>query len=118
MTKMQSTMSYRKWDIVLVPFPFTDLKTQKKRPALVLSPEHYNSGPDIVILFITSNLSAFGRPGDYKLSEWKSSGLPKPSMTRMKFATINKSLVLKKLGSVTKADQELINEKLSVFFAL
>ncbi len=46
------------WDIVLVPFPFTDLTTSKKRPALVVSPDSYNSGPDVIIAFITSQLDA------------------------------------------------------------
>ena len=118
MTKMQSTTTYRKWDVVLVPFPFTDLKTQKKRPAIILCPEEYNSGPDIVIMFITSNLSAFGRPGDYILTEWKNSGLPKPSMVRMKFTTIKKTMVLKSIGTISKVDQEPVNKMLSEFFAL
>lgn len=55
-------ITYKKWDIILVPFPFTDLKTVKKRPALVISPEEYNVGPDLIIMFITSNLSSFGKP--------------------------------------------------------
>jgi len=33
----------RKWDIIIVPFPFTDLTTVKKRPALVVSPDNYNN---------------------------------------------------------------------------
>lgn len=111
-------MSFKKWDIVLVPFPFTNLKTLKKRPALVLSPQHFNEGPDLVIMFITSNISSFGRAGDYILQNWKESGLPKPSMIRMKFATIEKLLVLKTLGSVHTFNQKSINQKLEQFFDL
>lgn len=51
---MKSTTTYKKWDIVLVPFPFTDLTTSKKRPGLVISPEEYNKGSDILISFITT----------------------------------------------------------------
>ena len=42
-------------DVVLVRFPFTDLATSKKRPALVLNPEEYffRHG-DIVVLALTS----------------------------------------------------------------
>lgn len=101
-----------------MPFPFTNLKTLKKRPALVLSPLQFNEGPDLVIMFITSNISSFGRPGDYKLQNWKESGLPKPSMVRMKFATIEKSLVLKELGTVHTSDRASINQKLEQFFDL
>ena len=50
-------MNYNRWDIILVPFPFTDLTTYKKRPALIISPEEYNTGQDLIIAFITSNLA-------------------------------------------------------------
>ena len=89
-------MIYNKWDIVLVPFPFTDLKTLKKRPALIVSPDEYNKNLDVVIAFITSNLDSEYRIGDYKIQNWQESNLPKPSMIRMKFATVDKSIILKK----------------------
>lgn len=111
-------ITYKKWDIILVPFPFTNLKTVKKRPALVISPEEYNAGPDLIILFITSNLSSFGKPGDHKIVEWNKSRLPKPSMVRMKFATIEKSIIIKKLGEILKTDQLAINNNLKDFFTI
>jgi len=49
-------MNYEKWDIILVPFPFTDLTISKKRPALIVSPNVYNEKLDVVIAFITSKL--------------------------------------------------------------
>jgi len=118
MMRMQFMTTFKKWDIILVPFPFTNLKSVKKRPALVISPEEYNQGPDLIIMFITSNLSSFGRPGDHKIVEWNKSGLPKPSMVRMKFATIEKSIIQKKLGQMAKSDQLKINDKLKEFFMI
>ena len=53
---MKSTTNYNKWDIVLVPFPFINLTTNKKRPALIISPDKYNKNLDVVIAFITSKL--------------------------------------------------------------
>ncbi len=89
----------RRWDIVLVPFPFTDLTTNKKRPALVISPDSYNRGPDVVIAFITSQLKTQARPGDCFIEAWRESGLPKPSQLRMKLATVARSIVLGKTPS-------------------
>lgn len=108
-------MTFKKWDIVLVPFPFTNLQSVKKNPALILSPENYNNGPDLVILFITSNLSAYGRMGDCLIQNWKQSGPPKPSMTRMNIATIEKSIVLRKLGRIQEPDQKTLVTKSNSF---
>ena len=52
---MPSTTRYRRGDIVLVPFPFTDLSSTKKRPALVVSPDKFNEhAQDVVLVAITS----------------------------------------------------------------
>jgi len=106
----------KKWDIILVPFPFTDLSRIKKRPALVVSPNEYNTSNDIVIAFITSNLKLPPRLFDYKIVEWKKAKLPKPSIVRMKFATISKSIVVKKLGRLTSKDRNGITKILNSFF--
>lgn len=92
-------MTYRKWEIILVPFPFSDLKRTKKRPALIISPDEYNANSDVVIAFITSKIDREYILGDYRIQEWQKANLPKPSMLRMKFATIDKFVIVKKLVS-------------------
>ncbi len=55
---MPSTMAYRRGDIVLVSFPFTDLASSKRRPALVLSPDSFNTaGEDLVLAAVTSQIT-------------------------------------------------------------
>ena len=109
-------MTYEKWDIVLVPFPFTDLSAAKKRPALIISPNNYNEYQDVIIAFVTSKLNIQHRIGDYKIREWKESNLPKPSMIRMKFATIDKSIIIKTLGRLHKNDSKKFGRSLIDFF--
>ena len=49
---------YRQRDIVLVPFPFSDLSDQKVRPVLILSNDAYNrQSVDVVVCGLTTNLS-------------------------------------------------------------
>lgn len=107
---------YKKWELVLVPFPFTDLSSTKRRPALIVSPDKYNAGKDVVIVYVTSQIYSPPRLGDYKLLDWKTSGLPKPSMVRMKFATIDKSIIVKKIGTIEIEDSEKIEENIVNFF--
>ena len=116
MKKMRSTMTYKKWDIILVPFPFTDLTSNKKRPALVISPDDYNGGPDVLIIFITSKIEKEKRVGDYLIDRWEESKLPKPSLIRMKFATIDKSIIVKKIGILSSYDISKFQKVLIKFF--
>jgi mRNA interferase MazF len=55
---------YRQRDIVLVPFPFSDLSGQKVRPVLILSNDTYNQqSADVVVCGLTTNLS----PASYSI---------------------------------------------------
>lgn len=43
-------------DIVLIPIPFTDLSSQKRRPVIVISNDSYNrTAPDMAVVAMTSN---------------------------------------------------------------
>ncbi|HYU19859.1 MAG TPA: type II toxin-antitoxin system PemK/MazF family toxin, partial [Chloroflexota bacterium] len=53
-------------DVVLVPFPFTDLTGQKRRPALVVSPDGFDP-EDLVLCAITSRVPARQLPRDVLL---------------------------------------------------
>jgi len=108
--------AYKKWDVILVPFPFTDLSSFKKRPALILSPDQYNISGDVVIAFITSNLQSIDKFGDYQFQQWKQAGLPLPSKLRMKFATVNNEIIIKKIGHLDSLDQNSIHQLVHNFF--
>jgi mRNA interferase MazF len=115
---MMSTIACRRWDIVLVPFPFTDLTAAKRRPGLVVSPDGYNASVgDIVIAFVTSRTDLTPRPGDHVIRLWRESGLPKPSTVRMKFATLDAGIVLKRIGVLAEPERESVQEQLRAFFA-
>jgi mRNA interferase MazF len=108
---------YRRWDIILVPFPFTDLTSTKKRPCVVISPDAFNKSGDLIVGFITSNLQGPPRLGDCLVQDWQKAGLPLPSRFRMKFATINFEIVLKRIGHLANGDQKSINHNIIGFFA-
>jgi mRNA interferase MazF len=92
-------------DILLVPFPFTDQTASKKRPAIVISTVAYNSArPDVIIMAVTSQLHASTAIGEIWLTEWEQAGLLKPSAIKPVIATLEQSLILKKLGHLTSVD--------------
>ncbi len=102
----------QKGDIVLIPFPFTDLTGSKKRPALILVVDNL----DVTVSFISTQLHC-QEPTDLLLQPNVTNGLKKPSLIRVsKIATIDKNLVIGKLGSIDSSQIEDLNKKLIQLF--
>ena len=110
--------AFDKGDIVLLPFPFTDLKTTKRRPGLVISPKVFNKSGDTTILFMTSNVATLPKEGDVLIKQYQSAGLPKPTLVRMKFVTIANALILKKIGRLPAADMKRVKAQVMRFFGM
>ena len=106
----------RRGDVVLIPFPFTDLSTFKQRPALVLSSDEFNAGSqDVITAAITSHLSHHALAGDFTLREQdlRAGGLPRASTVRLgKIVTLDKRLIRKKLGCLPEHTVREIGVKL------
>jgi len=104
---------YEFGDTVLVPFPFSNLSAAKRRPAVVVSSREYQSQrPDILILAITSQASASPAALESAVVGWREAGLLKPSVLEPVLATIEKSLVPRRLGRLSEADQRALRELL------
>jgi mRNA interferase MazF len=107
------------FDLILLPFPFTDLSTTKQRPCLILAvfqpkglPEHY------VVAMVTSRLDGAVFPGDTRFAKWREAVLPKRGMARMsKVVTVERSLVRKKLGTAHGSDREAVRRQFRRVFA-
>lgn len=93
-------------DVVLVPFPFTDQTGMKKRPAIVVSFAAYNAARrDMVVMAITSQIRTSAGLGDTTVLAWAKAGLLKPSVIKPVFSTIEKGLILKRLGALEPSDR-------------
>jgi mRNA interferase MazF len=110
--------SYNRGDVVLVPFPFTDLSTQRQRPAVILSGDRFHqSGHDVIIAAITSQRASMF--ADYPLQDWQRAGLLGPSVVRVgKLLTLHKTLVRRKLGALTPSDLTEVEKRLVQVFEL
>ena len=99
---MPNTTAFRFGDLVLVPFPFTDQTGIKKRPAIVVSSEAYQrQRPDVVLMAVTSQLlRPAGAVGEVVITEWQKAGLPKASLIKPVLTTIERRLILRKLGEL------------------
>lgn len=99
--------SYRFGDIVLVPFPFTDQTTTKKRPAIVVSSEAYQDKKlDLILMAITSQSKPTLAFGEVRVAEWQKAGLLKPSVIKPVLTTVEKGLIVKKIGRLEEQDRK------------
>ncbi|MFA0755096.1 MAG: hypothetical protein YPKNTGVA_000594 [Candidatus Fervidibacter sp.] len=110
-------MAFQRGDVVLIPFPFTDLSAKRVRPAIVVSvPEYEQNTGDIIVAQVTSRQHSL--PTDYALQDWQFAGLLKPSVVRVKLATINAALVQFRTGRLSDRDLEEVNKRLRLALGL
>jgi len=104
-------ISYSFADLVIVPFPFSDGITLKKRPAVVISSNQYQqSRPDIILLAITSRIRDPLGYGEALIQDWQQAGLMKPSIFKPLVFSLETSRILMKLGTLTYGDRERLAE--------
>jgi mRNA interferase MazF len=104
---------YEFGDLILVPFPFTDQSTTKRRPAVVVSSDAYHrERPDLIILAVTSQARPATGVGEAAIAKWKEAGLLRPSVLKPVLPTIERSLVLRKLGRLEEEDRRTLREVL------
>jgi mRNA interferase MazF len=112
-------VTYNRYAIVKVPFPFTDKQATKNRPALVLSDETaFNTpvGHCVLAMITTAKQSQWAL--DTVISDLTSAGLPVPSIIRLKLFTLDNRLILAKLGDLAAADKEGFERNLKILFNL
>jgi len=105
---------YNQGDILLVPLPFTDLSSQKRRPVLVLSKDDYNHvANDLIVVAITSNIDS--KPYNISLSndDMVHGTLQVDSCMRAdKIYTLSQGIVVKHFGKVKLEIIEKVKKKI------
>jgi mRNA interferase MazF len=105
---------------VLTPFPFSDLTTTKRRPAVIVSSTDEN---EVIVAFITSQSKKATRPTDLIVEtshpDFATTGLKKDSAIRLrKLCTIEKSIIYGEIGEASQNLMREINLKLRIALQL
>jgi mRNA interferase MazF len=92
----------RQGDIVLIPVPFTDLSSQKRRPVIVISNDAYNhTSPDVVVVAMTSNPILDAYSFTVTTNDLAYGQLNRPGTVRVaKIYTLSQTLIIKTFGQV------------------
>jgi len=104
---------HKQGDILLVPVPFTDLSSQKKRPVLVLSNHEYNKvADDLIVAAVTSLVDTKPYTVRFSNSDMIVGDLKVESCERAdKIYTLSQALVVKQFGSVTPEIVDMVKSK-------
>ena len=79
-------MSWQPFDLVRVPFPFTDRQTSKRRPALVLSTVAFKSGSEHLHLAKINSATNSHCSSDWPIEATEKAGLSTPCVVLFKFS--------------------------------
>ena len=103
--------------LVLVPFPYSNLRATKRRPAVVVSRREYNDqGPDILVCAMTSNLANSGHSVLVSQRDLVEGHLPKDSRVKVdRLASLQKEL-MKPVGRLRPATMRQVYQELRSLF--
>ena len=94
------------FDVVVVPFPFTDRSAKKRRPALVLSSTAFNQKAEHSVMAMITSAGQSSWPSDHLIKDLNAAGLPAECVIRFKLFTLDHRLVIRKAGALSAADQK------------
>ena len=105
------------WDVVVVPFPYSEQLAEKRRPALVVSNASLAAMGFLWVAMITSARRSM-REGDFPVTNLIAAKLPGPSLIRTsKIATVEPRRVLRVLGRVADAERVSVSRSIAAFLA-
>ena len=112
MKLMKGGTMYEQRDIILIPFPYSNLTGRKQRPALIISNKIVNKTKDKICCLITSNAPREGvliKSGDFEKGRLPFKSWVKPQ----RLFTIDENIVRKRLCKMKVTFYEKILEEIN-----
>jgi mRNA interferase MazF len=100
-----NVLALHPYDVVIVPFPFTDRDATKRRPALVLSHHTFNDGTGHAVLAMITSADQTTWLGDSAIADTTPAGLSTPCLIRLKIFTLDQRLIVRRAGLLSLRDQ-------------
>ena len=108
---------YEVWDLVKVPFPYTNRPVQQRRPALVVAVPEAPGAPELLWVLMVTSADNRGWPGDVAVSDLEAAGLPVPSLVRSAKIETIEAEDAERIGQLTANDRTQVSEALRRSFA-
>jgi mRNA interferase MazF len=101
--------NYSKNDVIIVRYPFSDISSSKVRPAVVISAPHVSE--DVFVIPLTSGTISL-LAGEFVLADWAKAGLNVETAVNRGIYTVNKKLIIKKVGKLSTSDFKRLESSL------
>ena len=95
-------------DVIVVPFPFVDVRASKRSPSIVLSNRIFNEASGHSICAMVTTAARMRWPSDMAISDLGSAGLPRACVVRWKLFTLPNHLIERKAGTLSHADRAAV----------
>ena len=97
-------MTFERFDVVVVPFPFVDAARTKPRPALILSNDGFNRENGHSVLAMITRATHTRWRSDHTIEELRKTGLRDPSVVRFKIFTLDNRILQRRIGRLGDND--------------
>ena len=109
--------SFEVWDLIKVPFPYTNRPVQQRRPALVIAIPNTPGAPALLWVLMVTSAANRGWAGDVMISDLAVAGLPAASVVRSaKIATIE-AADAERIGALPSEDRVAVANELRAHLA-
>lgn len=115
---MRPSVTFERFAVHFVEFPFSDKPRQKGCPALVLSDPAFSSATGNVTVAMITSARHSDWPGDCAIDDLVAAGLPHESIVRLRFATIAAPRIGRLQGHLARDDRDRVAESIRSMFAL
>ena len=112
-------MTFRRWDIVSVPFPFVEGYATKRRPALIVSTDAFHRAHRACFgaMITTARAMRDVRPDDIEIADLSGAGLPRPCVIRIaRLATFEWSDQIRRAGTLHRRERSAVEALLQRWF--
>jgi mRNA interferase MazF len=108
---------FEAWDIIKVPFPYTDRPVRQRRPALVLAANGLASEHGLLWVLMITSAENRRRREDVPIARAAKAGLPAPSVVRCaKVATIE-AQEAERIGKLPSRERHHVSARITAFLA-
>jgi mRNA interferase MazF len=114
-------VTFRRWDLISVPFPFVEGYEAKRRPALVISTEAFHAAHRacFAAMVTTARNMQDVRKDDIAIAEWAKAGLPIACVVRLaRLSTFEASPAIRRLGALAAVDRRAVAALIKPWFAV